>query len=146
MNMIRILELEDIEKCIDLFIAVFNAEPWNDKWTPDSAHIRLHDIFKSPHFVGFVYEENDKISGAVFGNIEQWYEGMHYNLREIFVSNETQGKGVGRRLLAELENKVKERDVRTIILFTSRDDKTNGFYKNNGYIDFDDMVMMGKEI
>ncbi len=146
MNKIRNLGLADIEKCIDLFIAVFNAEPWNDNWTQESAYHRLHDIFISPHFVGLVYEDNDKLLGAVFGNIEQWYEGMHYNLREIFVSNEAQGKGIGQMLLAKLEGIIKESDVRTVILYTSREDKTSGFYKKNGYIDLDDMVMMGKEI
>lgn len=137
---------EHILKCSELYIKVFNAEPWNDKWTLGTAHKRLNDIFISPNFEGVLYLENGQIKGAIFGNYEQFYDGVHYNLREMFISNELQGKGIGSKLLKELENRLRALDVTTIILFTSKGNKTSKFYLNNNFTEWDSMTMMGKDI
>ena len=137
---------EHILKCSELYIKVFNAEPWNDKWTLGTAHKRLNDIFISPNFQGVLYLENGQIKGAIFGNYEQFYDGVHYNLREMFISNELQGKGIGSKLLKELENRLRALDVTTIILFTSKENKTSKFYLNNNFTEWDSMTMMGKDI
>lgn len=129
-----------------MYVSVFNAEPWNDKWTTETAYKRLHDIYVSPSFVGIKYIEEGVIKGAVFGNCEQWYKGMHFNIREMFVTNELQGKGIGSKILKELEERVKEFDVNSIILFTEKDCNTDRFYRKNGFNELDFMSMMEKSI
>jgi aminoglycoside 6'-N-acetyltransferase I len=125
---------------------VFNAEPWNDKWTLGTAHKRLNDIYISPNFEGVLCMEYGQVKGAIFGNYEQFYDGVHYNLREMFISNELQGKGIGSKLLKELEKRLGDLGVSTIILFTSKGNKTSEFYLKNDFLEWDDMVMMGKDI
>lgn len=137
---------EHVLKSSELYIKVFNAEPWNDKWTLGTAHKRLNDIYLSPNFEGVLYAENGQVKGAIFGNYEQFYDGVHYNLREMFISNELQGKGIGSKLLNKLEKTLSGLGVTTIILFTSKGNKTSNFYLKNNFLEWDDMAMMAKNI
>lgn len=137
---------EHILKCAELYIKAFNAEPWNDKWTLETAHKRLKDISISPNFEGVLYIEDGQIKGAIFGNYEQYYEGLHYNLREMFISNELQGRGIGSKLINKLEERLEKLGVTTIILFTSTGNRTSQFYLNNNFSQWNSMAMMGKEI
>lgn len=136
---------EDILECSNLYVEVFNAAPWNDKWTTESAYQRLNDIFIAPNFSGVLFIENERIKGAIFGNYEQFYDGRHYNLREMFISTELQGRGIGGKLLNHLEKQLTELEVNTIILFTGKG-KTSTFYSKNGFEEFKGMTMMGKDI
>ncbi|WP_432665723.1 GNAT family N-acetyltransferase [Wukongibacter baidiensis] len=140
------IEDKDLKECARLYVNVFNAEPWNDKWTIETAYNRLHDIYVSPKFAGIKYVEEGIIKGAVFGNCEQWYEGMHFNIREMFVTNELQGKGIGSKMLKSLEERIQEFGVNTIILFTEKNCHTDRFYRKNGFNELDFMSMMEKNI
>lgn len=91
MGILRINE-SDIEACAKIFVEAFNAEPWNDNWTIESAYRRLHDIYKSPNFLGVKYTENNEIFGALFGNCEEWFEGRQFNIKEVFVSKKFREK------------------------------------------------------
>lgn len=137
---------EHLIKCSELFTKVFNNKPWNDKWTLETASKRLNDIFVAPNFEGVVYIEEDEIKGAIFGNYEQYYDGIHYNLKELFISNEIQGTGIGSKLIAELERRLKEIGVTAILLFTSKGNGTNNFYLKNNFMELSEMVIMGKQI
>ncbi|MDT8717696.1 GNAT family N-acetyltransferase [Clostridium sp. 19966] len=133
-------------KCTELYIRVFNSKPWNDEWTLETAYKRLSDIYISPNFEGVLYLENNEIKGAILGTYEQFYNGIHYNLRELFISNELQGQGIGSKLLRELEAHLKKMGVTTIILFTSKGNNTSKFYLKNNYLNLDSMAMIGKDI
>ncbi|MDR3594479.1 GNAT family N-acetyltransferase [Clostridium sp.] len=146
MDNIISIKNEHILKCLELFIKVFNSEPWNDKWTLETAGKRLNDIFIAPNFEGVLYMEDGEIKGAIFGNYEQYYDGIHYNLKELFVSNQLQGKGIGRRLIKELEVRLKAVGVTTIVLFTSKGNGTNNFYLKNNFLEWTTMAIMGKDI
>jgi GNAT superfamily N-acetyltransferase len=146
LNNIQCLKDDNLRSCAELYVEVFNSAPWNDDWTLDTAYKRLHDIFMTPNFVGVVYEEDNKIKGAVFGNCEYWYQGMHYNLKEMFVSQKFQGTGIGSKLLKAVQESIKEYNVNTLILFTSKGNKTSDFYKKNAFNELESMAMMAKNI
>jgi len=136
---------EDLLECANLYVDTFNAPPIFDRWTVHTAYNRLKDICNSANFVGLKYVEDGRIKAAVFGNCEQWFEGRHFTLREMFVSNYSQKSGIGTKVLQALELKLKDFDVRTIILFTLREE-TDSFYIKNGFSHMDFMTMMEKEI
>lgn len=146
MDNIISIKNEHMLKCLELFIKAFNSEPWNDKWTLETAGKRLNDIFIAPNFEGVLYMKDGEIEGAIFGNYEQYYDGIHYNLKELFVSNELQGRGIGRRLIKELEVRLKALGVTTIVLFTSKGNGTNNFYLKNNFLEWTTMAIMGKDI
>jgi aminoglycoside 6'-N-acetyltransferase I len=146
MKVVTNIKEEHILKCSELYLMVFNGEPWKDKWTIETANKRLKDIYNSPNFQGMLYLIEGQVKGAIFGNYEQFYDGIHYNLKEMFISQELQGKGIGSQIIKELEEKLKKLNVTTIILFTSKGNKTSRFYLKNGFSEWDDMAIMGKEI
>ena len=146
MESIITIKDKDLIECAKLYVEVFNAEPWNDNWTKETAFKRLNDIFISANFEGIVYIEDGEIKGAIFGNHEQYFDGMHYYLKEMFVSNELQGKGIGSKMLKIFEERLLESGVSTIVLFTSKGNKTSKFYLKNGFDEWTSMAMMGKEM
>ena len=71
---------------------------------------------------------------------------MHDNLREMLVSNELQGSGIGTLPIHALEKELKGLDVGSISLFTSKENGTERFYLKNGFSEYGFMVMMGKGV
>jgi GNAT superfamily N-acetyltransferase len=140
------IKKEHLLECSKLYVKVFNSEPWNDQWTLESAYKRLYDFYISANFTGYFYYENDNILGVILGNCEQFYDGIYYEIKELFVDNEQQGKKIGSILLEEAERRLKEINVTSIFLLTSRGNKTNEFYRKNHYLENDSMVVMGKKI
>ncbi|WP_315081602.1 GNAT family N-acetyltransferase [uncultured Clostridium sp.] len=144
MEILRINE-SDIEECAKIFVEAFNEEPWNDKWTVEGAYRRLHDIYRSPHFVGIKYIEDNKIYGALFGNCEEWFEGRQFNIKEVFVSKKIQGKNIGSKLINSAESEVKKLDVDFMYLSTQNNDLKN-FYLKHNFEEAKSLCIMSKKI
>ncbi|WNF38884.1 GNAT family N-acetyltransferase [Bacillaceae bacterium IKA-2] len=146
MKELKSVKFEDIIECSKLYVNVFNKEPWNDDWTIETANIRLKDIYNSPNFEGVLYIEEGVIRGAILGNYEQFYDGIHFILKEMFICNELQGKGIGSKMIEQFEKELLKNQVTTIVLFTSKGDRTFSFYSKNGFEEFKSMAMMGKKL
>ncbi|WP_252234810.1 GNAT family N-acetyltransferase [Clostridium sp. CH2] len=144
MEILRINE-NDIEACAKIFVEAFNAEPWNDNWTIESAYRRLHDIYKSPNFLGVKYTENNEIFGALFGNCEEWFEGRQFNIKEVFVSKKIQGKNIGSKLINSAENEVKKLGVDFMFLSTQNNNLKN-FYLKHDFKETKSLCIMSKKV
>ena len=143
----REIEEKDVLEIAKLYMNSFNAQPWNDEWTVESASNRILQMINCEGFYGLVcYDENDKLIGMILGNHEYYYNGMHFNIKEFCVDINIRGKGIGSEIIEEFTYRLKNRGINEIILFTSRTDGTEGFYNNRGFESFNSMVMMGKEI
>lgn len=144
----KIQKLDEIhlKECSEIYVETFNSEPWDDKWDENTSYKRLEDIYNTPGFYGLVVFEENEIKAAVLGNLEQWYEGYMYNLKEMFVKQEEKCNGIGSKLMNELELSIKELGANSITLFTSKGDLTERFYLKNGLSTVEDMVMMYKNI
>ena len=135
-----------LKECANIYIYTFNEPPWNDSWTDVTAYKRLEEIYKTPGFIGMLVMENDQVVAAVLGNLETWFEGYMYNLKEMFVKKTIKGKGTGSFLFSGLEEELKNHEVTSISLFTSRGDLTEKFYLKNGCLTEEDMIMMCKKL
>ena len=67
-------------------------------------------------------------------------------MKEMFVSTELQGSGIGSKLLKHLEERLRKLGVITILLFTSKGNKTSYFYQKSGFSELESMTMMAKDI
>ena len=56
------------------------------------------------------------------------------------------GNGIGTQLFREFENRLKDRNVNEIILFTSKGDFTEHFYHKQDMKSIPDMVFMVKQL
>lgn len=138
------LEESNLKECSNIYIDTFNEEPWNDNWNEETAYKRLKEIFKTPGFLGLVAIEEDEIIGAVLGNLETWFEGYMYNLKELFVMKDRKGKKIGSFLFEGLEKELTKNNVTSLSLFTIKGDLTETFYKRHGCKIDEEIIMMEK--
>lgn len=135
-----------LEQCIELYINVFNSEPWNENWTHQSASERLADLLNTPKFLGFLLFDNDNLIGFIAGNSKQTYSGLTFYLAELCVNNKTQGKGYGSKLLHHLESELKQRNIQSLYLLTATGGLAEAFYLKNKYIINEDRVVIKKNL
>ena len=135
-----------LNQCIELYIDVFNREPWNETWAYLSAKERLTDLIHTPKFLGFLLFENDHLIGLIGGNSKESYTGQTFYLAELCINNETQGKGYGSKLLLYLENELKKRDIQSLYLLTANGGLTEAFYLKNDYVINENRVVIKKNL
>ena len=129
---IRIIEPQDIEVCASIFVSTFSKNPWNEAWTLDAALERLWHFYNSKGFYGLIATETQAL-GFVLGNVEPYYTGSLFCLREMCVAATSQSKGIGTQLLKTLEEELTLIHVRRIYLLTSHDTPASRFYQKAGY-------------
>ena len=145
MNIID-MELSHIDEYVELFVSVFNEEPWNDSWSKETAQIRIENMMKTETFIGkALYADND-LKGIIWGQKKQNYNGTHFHIEEFCVKTEEQNKGYGSALLNALEKALSEIGVDNIYLITSKGDKTEGYYSKRGFVSTEKMVLMSKHL
>ncbi len=138
----KIESIQDLEKCAELLMEAYNAEPWNDKWTKEKALEKLTCFYNSPKFYGWMALQENLLLGSCLGNIEPYYIGDYFYLKEMFVSVHSQRQGVGSQLMAALKAHLEIIDIKTIILFTSKDAFPFDFYQKNNFNIMEGMCMM----
>ncbi len=136
----------DLMRCSELFVSVFNAPPWNDKWaSTQDAFDFLSDFCRSAGFVGVKAEISDKLIGCIFGNINRWWAGDEFFLHEMFVDTKYHNRKVGTRLINRLRETLRFRGVKTILLMTHKQFPARGFYEVQGFSECANiMCMVGK--
>lgn len=145
MNLIKIEKIESIElldNCAELLTQSYNTEPWNDNWSQKKALEKLACFYNSPKFLGWVAYEGDEMLGACVGNIEPYYIGDYFYLKELFVFPEYQRKGVGSKLVKTMKEYLDSIGIETVILFTSNESFPFEFYKKQGFGEMEGMRMM----
>ncbi len=129
-------------KCASILVEAYNTEPWNDEWTEEKALEKLECFYDSPKFIGFLAYEGDEIKGACIGNIEPYYTGDYYYLKEMFVSPSAQKKGIGKKMMDALKQHLEHLGIRQIVLFTSKDYFPFNFYEKEQFKTMEGMNMM----
>lgn len=131
--MVKRFKKSDLKNCVNLLIDVYYGDPWNHKWNEETGTRYLDEISDLQRFVGFVFEEDGEILGAVFANEQVWWSGDELYIYELYVSNKHHKKGIGKLLIAALENHVQENNLEGITLLTSNKTPAPDFYKHLGF-------------
>lgn len=140
------LTSENLEQCIELYMNVFNREPWNESWTYETAKERLSDLLHTPKFLGFLFKIDHNAVGFVVGNSKVSYQGLTFYLAELCVNNEMQGKGHGSKMLQSLEDELQKREIKSLYFLTDNDGLAEAFYLKNDYVVNEDRVVMKKNL
>ncbi|MDB5158369.1 MAG: Spermine/spermidine acetyltransferase [Mucilaginibacter sp.] len=136
----KITSVKQIKKCAKFYPAAYNTEPWNDNWTYETATALLSCYYNTPKFVGWIAAIDEMIIGCAIGNIEPYYSGNIFILKELFVAVDAQNSGAGSSLLATVKNDMDEAGVKMTILFTRR--PIVDFYTKSGFIEMEGVVAM----
>ena len=132
---------EYVDECASLLVATFNAEPWNDNWTLDTAKQEITWTMEVPGFVGLVSLDKGVVAFAT-GYREPDDRRDVFYLKTFCVSPDAQGTGVGSRLIGHLKERLGGRGVNTIYLITHKGTPAEAFYRKNGYsVSSEDIIM-----
>ena len=131
---------DHLDECAELLVAAFNAEPWNDSYTHDTARTQLAWHLGVPGFLGLVSVKDGIVAFAI-GYLEPTDIGDVFNLSIFCVRPDVQRTGVGTRLLRHLEERLGEAGVKTVYLGTRRGTPAEAFYARHGYVASEDIEM-----
>lgn len=138
--------IDKIEQCIELYINVFNSEPWNETWTYQNAKERLTDLINTPKFLGYLLYDNDELIGFIAGNSKKTYSGLTFYLAELCINNQIQGKGYGSKLLRYLENQLRKKEIHSLYLLTAKGGQAEAFYIKNNYVINENRIVIRKDL
>jgi aminoglycoside 6'-N-acetyltransferase I len=131
-------------ECVELFIQVFNASPWNDKWTFEKANTLLTSFVSTPGFIGYIGKDEIGIKAVCLGHRKEWWNSSEYYIEEMYVDKNEQNKGYGSRMFEYIYKDIIDRGIKAITLITDRDTFANDFYDKNGFYSIDSMVFKKK--
>lgn len=138
------LTIEDLETLMNKYIIYHNAE--GGKWTYDLAKKRLEQIFLTPYFYGVGLYSESELLGFAIGWFKQFDDIQLFYVEEILVFREYQNKGLGSKILQELESLVRKQGAQKINLSTTYVDAHQKFYSRLGYKKSDFLIPMYKRI
>lgn len=124
---------DKLEDGARLYRTVFNEPPWDDNWTLESAQTRLSEIIETPGYRGYSASLDEELVGLVMGNLEQWYTGEHFYLKEMCVRPSRQRRGIGTTLMEYLTRDLREDGVERVYLLTMQESPAREFYETNGF-------------
>lgn len=122
---------KDLESISEIFRREYAKKPFYEKWNKNSALRQIKDHFKK--YSIYVAESDNQIAGFVVFTTYPYYDGFRGFVVDIIVSNEFQGKGIGKRLMKKAEIEFKKRGVVKIFLGTVSKARAIKFYKKLGF-------------
>lgn len=131
--MIRTMERRDLAQCGGVYAQAFPMEHWGIDWTAERAAEYLGDFFEQKRFVGYVYEEDGKVTGCIFALCRLCGSKKELWINEMAVLPGRQGQGIGRQLLDTVKAYSRDNGLAGIVLYTSRFAPAAKFYENNGF-------------
>lgn len=140
------ISISDINELVEMYIETFNTPPWNDEWTVDTASKRLKQFINSEDSYGLKAYDEEKLCGMILGSEEHFYDGATFHIKEFCVDNKIRNKGIGTRIFNEFESRLKNKDIKEIILLTCRSNETESFYKKCGLKEDINTIMMKNRI
>src|SRR4051812_20153147 len=130
---IRAYQASDLDNVVNLYIHVFNGDPWNDQWVPEKARDYLGDIIATPGFQGWVVETEGRVVGLLLGHSTRWWSSIQFVLKEMCIEQTLQRTGLGSKLVQEALTSLKRQQIKRINLLTSRMTWPANFWKKNGF-------------
>ncbi len=138
----RIESASQLPACAEILVEAYNSEPWNDAWTPEKALEKLTCLYNSPRFFGWMAYRGERLLGATVGNIEPYFSGDYFYLKEMFILPKAQRKGVGSALFEAVRSRLDSEGISMMILFTSNQGFPFDFWQKTGFQEMEGMRMM----
>ena len=135
---IRKISKSDLGELAKLMVDVYNAPPWNDKWTVETALESLNDISDFPKFFGNVIVDENKIIGAIIGHIRRYTTESTFYIDEFFISEEYRGTGLAKELYQTSIKQLQQRGISGAFFTTLKNSQAYYFYVKEGAWDLED--------
>lgn len=133
---------ENLNEAVKIFKDSFNAAPWFEKWTEETASKRLGQIINFEGGYGLIAHDGENNLAMIVGHEEYYYDGTRFNIKEFCVNDNFKGQGIGSKVLEEFVSRLKDRGIVQMSLYTLKEEKTLKFYVKNGFKEIENLVMM----
>jgi aminoglycoside 6'-N-acetyltransferase I len=127
-----------VHQAAQLLVDAFR-EHWPDAWsTLDEALQEIREMFEPEKIARVALDENGNLLGVIGGI--PGYDGHVWELHPLAVQPHLQGKGIGRALVEDFEEQVRQRGGLTITLGTDDEDNMTSLSNADLYEDLWDKV------
>ena len=142
-----VLDESYIDDMAKLYKASFAGEPWNDDWSnEEQLYEYVKEISSAYNRLNYGLKVDNKLVAMSLGMIRHWWEGTNYNIEELCVLPEFQGKGIGSRFMEMIENDIQTKGVVGIFLQTDDDKPAYSFYHKIGFGDLSTHLSLYKSL
>ena len=142
-----VLDDSRLAEMAQLYKMSFAGEPWNDDWShPVQLSAYIKEISGGYGALNFGLLIDGKLAAMSLGMIRHWWQGTNYNIEELCVNPDLQGRGIGTRFMGLIEKKIKEKGLCGIFLQTDNDKPSYRFYLKNGFKELDSHVSFYKRV
>ena len=133
----------DIDRAAALYMEYYNTHEGGE-WTREKTHKRIHQVWSREDSLCMVLERENELVGFVMGYFEQYDDIQAYDLVEIVLAYEYQGKGIGTQFMGLIEAEVKKLGGAMIQLQAVNDQMHNSFYGKLNYQNCNNLVLKSK--
>lgn len=139
----RMMAESDIDLVVPLYIEHYNAHE-GGAWTQETTYKRIHQVWSREDSLCMILEQGREVIGFAMGYFEEYDDIQAYDLVEIVIAHEHQGKGIGTAFMGMIEAKVKESGGAMIQLQAVNDDMHNRFYGKLNYQNCNNLILKSK--
>lgn len=141
---IRKIQPADLTECAKLLEKSYSKPPYNEKFTGGSAFDYLKRKFDYCSGHSFAIEEDENIIGFIIINLSYWTSGKNAIIEEIVIDEDKQRRGYGKKLMEYVDDYLKKKGVKFLMLWTRKDNIAYNFYLKNGFVADENMAVMFK--
>jgi predicted acetyltransferase len=136
-------EISFLDECTNLFLKVYSAESWNDKWESfEQARDYLLEFINNPVFNGYIVRKDSKIIGVCLVHKRSWWSGNSYYMNEFFIDSDLQRQGIGTQFMNFIKRSLVEQGIKGIVLITEKGIPAEIFYKKNNFHESQSNIFM----
>ena len=137
---------DNIRSYGEIYANAFSGEPWNDNWTVDNAIIHISEIMASKQSYGLEYVVDGKVAGFLLGSSMLFHWGRMFEINDLAVHPDYQGRGIATKLLNVCLEEMKLRGIKGVNLITQGEGFLPEFYEKHGFKKEKEVILMGMEL
>lgn len=145
-HIIKPCSMEHIKQYGEIYAKAFSGEPWNDNWKAQDAEIHVREILESKQSYGLEYLIDGEVVGFILGSSMLFHYGRTFEINDLAVHPDYQGRGIAKKLLTDCIEEMKQRGIAGIHLITQHDGFLPEFYERYGFNQESEVMLMGMEL
>ena len=145
-EMIRICNMDHVDRYGKIYAAAFSGEPWNDPWKAEDAVIHVRELLESKQSYGLEYVIDGQVVGFILGTSMLFHYGRTFEINDLAVDPAYQRRGIARQLLERCLADIKAQGMVGVHLITAGEGILPSFYEKFGFQKETEVILMGLEL